>query len=54
MADGSEDLTETCAWCAAECTDELEVDGYPVCSDACRDAQEEAIREDEEGSEGRD
>lgn len=48
MAEGSEDLTEECAWCGADCDDELGVGGYPVCSDACRDAQEEAIREDED------
>ena len=44
------ELTEICAWCAADCDDTLEVEGYPVCSDACRNAQEEAIRGDEEKS----
>lgn len=41
----NEELTEECAWCAIECTDELEVGGYTVCSDACRNSQEDTLNE---------
>ena len=48
-----DDLTESCAYCGVECTDELEVGGYPACSDGCRDELEREIyQDDDEGDEG--
>lgn len=44
--DTLENLTELCAYCGMECSNELEVGGFPTCSDACRDELEREVEEE--------